>query len=80
MSWGPVTKGKIHLLLDLRGGGFVFRVTQGGRKRCLFSRTYLHFVVLISWDYLTQGVSRKIRLRSSSFYAWYLLYDYEPVL
>ena len=43
--------------------------------------TYLHFVVLTLWDYLTQGTSHTLYgLHSSSFHVWYLLYDCEPVL
>ena len=65
----------------------MFRVMEGPPCRSglsgsrLFSRTYLHSFVLTLWDYLTQRASHTIGyLRSSSFHAWYLLYDCEPVL
>ena len=54
----------------------MFRVMQGGRLsgRSLFSRTYLHFFgSYFVGLFDAGGQSHKTALRSSSFYAWYLL-------
>ena len=46
--------------------------------RCLFIDTYLHFFIptLKVWR---RGPVTQYGLLSSSFYAWYLLYDCEPI-
>ena len=68
-------KSESRLLVALGPLAFVLRVMKGGRLSHIFTFSGSNFVELFD-----AGGQSHNTVCSSSFHAWYLLYDCEPVL